>query len=124
LIHFNSGSCNGCDIEFVASKSPMYDLERFGILVKGSPRHADILVVTGPVSLKAKSRLLRIYHQIPEPKYVIAVGSCAATGAPFCGSYSHFGGVNNLLPVDIFIGGCPPKPEAIINGIIGLIESR
>lgn len=102
----------------------MYDLERFGILVKGSPRHADILVVTGPVSLKAKSRLLRIYHQIPEPKYVIAVGSCAATGAPFCGSYSHFGGVNNLLPVDIFIGGCPPKPEAIINGIIGLIESR
>jgi len=122
VLHFNSGSCNGCDIEFVASKSPKYDLERFGILVKGSPRHADILAVTGPVSRQARSRLIRIYEQMPEPKYVIAIGSCAITGAPFTGSYSHCGGVKNVIPVDVYVGGCPPRPEAIINGMLKVIE--
>jgi NADH-quinone oxidoreductase B subunit len=122
ILHFNSGSCNGCDIEIVASKAPKYDLERFGILVKGSPRHTDILAVTGPVSRQARSRLIRIYEQMPEPKYVIAIGSCAVTGAPFNGSYSHHEGVKNVLPVDVYVGGCPPRPEAIINGVLKLIE--
>jgi NADH-quinone oxidoreductase B subunit len=122
VLHFNSGSCNGCDIELVASRAPRFDLERFGILVKGSPRHADILAVTGPVSRQAKSRLIRIYQQMPEPKYVIVIGSCAISGAPFSGSYSHHEGVNNVLPVDVYVGGCPPKPEGIINGMLKLIE--
>jgi Ni,Fe-hydrogenase III small subunit len=122
VLHFNSGSCNGCDIEFVASRAPRFDLERFGILVKGSPRHADILAVTGPVTRQAKSRLIRIHQQVPEPKYVIAIGSCAISGAPFGGSYNHCGGVNKVLHVDVYVGGCPPKPEGIINGMLKLIE--
>jgi NADH-quinone oxidoreductase B subunit len=121
-LHFNSGSCNGCDIEIVASRAPKYDLERFGILFKGSPRHADVLVVTGPVSRQARSRLLRIYSQMPEPKYVVAIGSCAISGAPFHGSYSHHGGVQNVIPVNVFVGGCPPKPEAIIDGMLKIKE--
>ncbi|MFB0501922.1 MAG: NADH-quinone oxidoreductase subunit B family protein [Candidatus Bathyarchaeia archaeon] len=122
VLHFNTGSCNGCDIEFVASRAPKFDLERFGILVKGSPRHADILVVTGPVTRQAKSRFLRIYEQMPIPKYVIAIGSCAISGAPFNGSYSIYEGVDRVIPVDVYVGGCPPRPEAIINGILRLIE--
>ena len=122
MLHFNSGSCNGCDIELVASRAPKFDLERFGILVKGSPRHADILAVTGPVSMQAESRLLRIYEQMPNPKHVIAIGSCAISGAPFSGSYSHNDGVDKVLPVDVYVGGCPPRPEAIINGVLKLIE--
>jgi len=122
VLHFNSGSCNGCDIELVASRAPKFDLERFGILVKGSPRHADILVVTGPVSMQAESRLLRIYEQMPNPKHVIAMGSCAISGSPFSGSYSHNDGVDKVLPVDVYVGGCPPRPEAIINGVLKLIE--
>ena len=121
MLHFNSGSCNGCDIEFVASRAPKFDLERFGILVKGSPRHADILAVTGPVSRQAESRLLRIYEQMPNPKHVIAIGSCAISGAPFSGSYSHHDGVDKVLPVDVYVGGCPPRPEAIINGVLKLL---
>ena len=122
MLHFNSGSCNGCDIELVASRAPKFDLERFGILVKGSPRHADILAVTGPVSMQAESRLLRIYEQMPNPKHVIAIGSCAISGSPFSGSYSHNDGVDKVLPVDVYVGGCPPRPEAIINGVLKLIE--
>ncbi|MFB0503292.1 MAG: NADH-quinone oxidoreductase subunit B family protein [Candidatus Bathyarchaeia archaeon] len=121
LLHFNSGSCNGCDIELVASRAPKFDLERFGILVKGSPRHADILAVTGPVTRQTRSRLLRIYGQMPEPKYVIAIGSCALSGAPFIGSYNVYEGVDKVLPVDVYVGGCPPRPEAIIHGVLGLI---
>jgi len=92
------------------------------VLFKGSPRHADILAVTGPVSRQARSRLLRIYNQMPEPKYVIAIGSCAISGAPFHGSYSHHGGVRNVLPVDVYVSGCPPRPEAIIDGLLRVIE--
>ncbi|MFQ6094779.1 MAG: NADH-quinone oxidoreductase subunit B family protein [Candidatus Bathyarchaeia archaeon] len=122
IIHFNSGSCNGCDIEFVASRAPKFDLERFGILVKGTPRHADILAVTGPVTRQSKSRLLRIYRQMPNPKYVIAIGSCALTGAPFTGSYNVHEGVDKVIPVDVYVGGCPPRPEAMIHGILRLIQ--
>ena len=123
LLHYNSGSCNGCDIELTACLSPRFDPERFGILLKGSPRHADVLVVTGPVNNQSKSRLIRIYEQIPNPKSVIAIGSCATSGAPFTGSYNVYEGVDNVIPVDIFISGCPPKPEAIIYGLLKLIKN-
>ena len=122
LIHFNTGGCNGCDIELVAALTPRFDVERFGILLEGSPRHADILAVTGPITRQVKDRLLRIYEQMPEPKYVIAIGACAVSGAPFRDCYNVHGGINSVLPVDAYIPGCPPKPEAIIDGIAKLIQ--
>ena len=121
ILHFNTGGCNGCDIEVLAALTPRYDVERFGILVKGSPRHADILLVTGPVTRQVKNRLIRIYEQMPEPKFVVAVGSCAVSGGIFNNAYNVLGGVDKVLPVDIYIGGCPPTPEAIINGILKLV---
>ncbi|MCC6013648.1 MAG: NADH-quinone oxidoreductase subunit B family protein [Candidatus Verstraetearchaeota archaeon] len=122
LIHFNTGGCNGCDIEFVAAITPRYDVERFGILLKGTPRQADILAVTGPITMQVAHRVLRVYKQMPEPKFVVAIGTCATSGGAFKDCYSVYGGVDTILPVDVYIPGCPPKPEAIINGIIKLIE--
>ena len=121
ILHFNTGGCNGCDIEVLAALTPRYDVERFGILAVGSPRHADVLVVTGPVTRQVRSRLIRIYEQMPEPKFVVAVGSCAISGGIFKGSYNVLGGVGEVLPVDVDVPGCPPKPEAIINGIVKLV---
>ena len=121
IIHFNTGGCNACDIEVVAALTPKYDVERFGIIKKGSPRHADIMVVTGPVTKQVKDRVIRIYEQIPEPKSVIAIGSCAISGAPFSNGYNVHGGIDTIIPVDAYVPGCPPKPEAIINGIVKLI---
>ncbi|MGB7095438.1 MAG: NADH-quinone oxidoreductase subunit B family protein [Anaerolineales bacterium] len=123
LLHFNSGSCNGCDIEILATLTPRYDLERFGVKLKGSPRHADILVCTGPVTRQARDRLLRIYEQTPEPKFVVAVGACALSGGAFRGCYNIAGGIDRLLPVDAYIPGCPPRPEAIIDGVVKLLGS-
>jgi len=122
IIHFNTGGCNGCDIELLAALTPRYDVERFGIVLKGSPRHADILAVTGPVTHQIKDRLLRIYEQMPEPKYVIAIGTCAVSGAPFWDGYNVIGGVDKLFPVDVYVPGCPPKPEAIIEGFAKLLK--
>ena len=122
IIHFNTGGCNGCDIELLAALTPKYDVERFGILLKGSPRHADILAVTGPVTNQTRDRLLRIYEQMPEPKYVIAIGTCAVSGAPFWDCYNVVGGVDKLFPVDVYVPGCPPRPEAIIQGFVKLLE--
>lgn len=122
LIHFNTGGCNGCDIELLAALTPRFDVERFGILLEGSPRHADILAVTGPVTLQVKDRVIRIYEQMPDPKYVIAIGACACSGAPFKDCYNVLGGVDKMLPVDAYVPGCPPKPEAIIDGIVKLIQ--
>jgi NADH-quinone oxidoreductase B subunit len=124
VLHFNAGSCNGCDVEVAAAFAPRYDLERFGILRRGSPRHADFLVVTGPVTRQAKDRLLRIYEQMPSPKGVVAIGTCAASGAPYTGSYNLYEGVDKILPVDVYISGCPPRPEAIIHGLLKRIEGR
>ncbi|MCK4243523.1 NADH-quinone oxidoreductase subunit B family protein [Candidatus Bathyarchaeota archaeon] len=121
-LHFNTGSCNGCDIEVVAAFTPRFDLERFGIILQGSPRHADVLVATGPVVRQTKDRLVRIYEQMPNPKCVVAVGTCAISGAPFTGSYNIHGGIDKVIPVDIYVSGCPPKPEAIINGLIQAIK--
>jgi NADH-quinone oxidoreductase B subunit len=120
-IHFNSGSCNGCDIEILATLTPRYDIERFGIKLRGSPRHADVLICTGPVTRQARERLLRTYEQMPEPKFVVAVGSCGISGGVFQGCYNIVGHINEVLPVDAFIPGCPPRPEAIIDGIVKLL---
>ncbi len=122
-IHFNSGSCNGCDIEIMATLTPTYDLERFGVKLQGSPRHADLLICTGPVSRLARERLLRIYDQMPEPKFVMAVGSCGTSGGVFSGCYNIIGGIEEVLPVNVFVPGCPPRPEAIIDGMVQLLES-
>jgi NADH-quinone oxidoreductase B subunit len=122
-IHFNSGSCNGCDIEILATLTPRFDVERFGIKLQGSPRHADVLICTGPVTLQSRDRLRRIYDQMPEPKFVVAVGSCAASGGVFQGCYNVMGGVEQVIPVNAFVPGCPPRPEAIIDGIAKLLDS-
>lgn len=123
LLHFNSGSCNGCDIEILATLTPRYDLERFGVKLMGSPRHADVLVCTGAISRQARDRLLRIYEQMHEPKFVVAVGACALSGGVFHDCYNVMGGIDRLLPVDAYIPGCPPRPEAIIDGVVKLLGS-
>ncbi len=122
-IHFNSGSCNGCDIEILATLTPRYDVERFGMKLQGSPRHADVLVCTGPVTRQARERLLRIYEQMPEPKFVVVVGSCGTSGGVFQGCYNVMGGVDQVIPVHAYVPGCPPRPEAIIDGIVKLLGS-
>jgi NADH-quinone oxidoreductase B subunit len=122
-VHFNSGSCNGCDIEILATLTPRYDVERFGIKLKGSPRHADVLICTGPVTRQARDRLRRIYEQMPDPKFVIVVGSCGASGGVFQGCYNVVGRVDEVIPVNIYVPGCPPRPEAIVNGVVKLLES-
>lgn len=121
IIHFNTGACNACDIEIVASLTPRFDLERFGIQLKGTPRHADVLVCSGPVTRQIKDRLVRIYEQMPEPKFVIAVGTCACSGGVFQGCYNVMGGIDEAIPVDLFIPGCPARPEAIIDGVVKLL---
>jgi NADH-quinone oxidoreductase B subunit len=123
VIHFNSGSCNGCDIEILATLTPRYDLERFGVKLKGSPRHADVLVCTGPVTRQAKDRLVRIYEQMHEPKFVVAVGSCALSGGAFRGCYNVMDGIDQVIPVNAYIPGCPPRPEAIVDGVVKLLTS-
>ncbi|MBN1964801.1 MAG: NADH-quinone oxidoreductase subunit B family protein [Anaerolineae bacterium] len=123
VIHFNSGSCNGCDIEILATLTPRYDLERFGVKLQGSPRHADVLLCTGPVTRQARARLVRIYEQMSDPKFVVAIGSCALSGGVFQGCYNILGGVEAVIPVDAYIPGCPPRPEAIINGVIALLNA-
>lgn len=122
LIHYNSGSCNGCDIEILATLTPRYDVERFGIKLQGSPRHADVLVCTGPVTLQSRDRLVRIYEQMPEPKFVVAVGSCGLSGGVFHGCYNVVGSIDEVLPVNVYVPGCPPRPEAIIHGVVQLLQ--
>ncbi|MCR4433095.1 MAG: NADH-quinone oxidoreductase subunit B family protein [bacterium] len=122
IIHFNAGGCNGCDIEVLAALTPRFDVERFGILLKGTPRHADILVCTGPVNEQIKSRLKRIYDQIPHPKFVVAVGACAISGGVFRGCYNTLGGMDDVIPVTAYVPGCPPRPDAIIQGVYALLE--
>lgn len=123
IIHFNTGACNACDIEILASLTPKFDLERFGVQLKGSPRHADILVCSGPVTLQQKDRIKRIYEQMAEPKFVIAVGTCASSGGVFQGCYGVCGGIDSVIPVSMYIPGCPARPEAIIDGVVKLLGS-
>jgi len=123
LIHFNAGACNACDIEVLAALTPRFDVERFGGVLKGTPRHADVMVVSGSVPRKVRERLKRIYEQMPEPKFVVAVGSCAISGGVFQDCYNVMEGVDKIIPVNAFIPGCPPKPEAILDGVVKLLVS-
>ncbi len=118
VYHLNTGSCNGCDIEIVASLAPRYDLERFGIKLVGSPRHADVLLVTGPVTRQMEPRLRRIYAQTPDPKVVMVIGNCGVEGDVFHESYNLVGPIDQIVPVDVYVLGCPPRPEAIIDGVV------
>jgi len=121
ILHFNTGACNACDIEIIAALTPRYDLERFGILLKGSPRHADVLVCSGPVTKQVKDRLRRIYDQMPEPKFVLAVGTCSCSGGVFSGCYNVESGVDRVIPVSAYIPGCPASPSAVIDGVMKLL---
>ena len=121
FVHFNSGACNACDIEVLAALTPRFDVERFGLLLRGSPRHGDVLVCTGPVTRQVKDRLIRIYEQMPDPKFVVAVGSCACSGGAFRGCYNVLGGVDAAIPVTAYIPGCPARPDAIIDGVVKLL---
>lgn len=122
ILHFNTGACNACDIEIVATLTPKFDLERFGVQLKGTPRHADIILCSGPVTRQIKDRLRRIYEQTPEPKFIVAVGTCACSGGVFDGCYSVMGGIDSTIPVAAYIPGCPVRPEAIIDGVVKLLE--
>lgn len=118
IIHFDCNSCNGCDIEILACLTPLYDVERFGIVNVGNPKHADILVVSGSVNNRNKRVLKNLYDQMPNPKAVVSVGACAATGGVFAECYNVLGGIDKVIPVDVYVPGCPTKPEAIIDGIV------
>lgn len=118
IIHFDCGSCNGCDIETLACLTPLYDVERFGIVNVGNPKHADVLLVTGTVNHRNKKVLQNLYDQMPEPKAVIAIGACGLTGGIFREAYNVVGGVDKVIPVDVYVPGCPAKPEAIIDGVV------
>ncbi|MDH4196183.1 MAG: NADH-quinone oxidoreductase subunit B family protein [Candidatus Aminicenantes bacterium] len=121
ILHLNSGACNACDIEIVAALTPRFDVERFGILLKATPRHADVIVCSGPVTRQIKDRVIRIYEQVPDPKFVIAVGACAMSGCVYRGAYNIMGGIDQVIPVDVYVPGCPARPDAIIDGVVKLL---
>lgn len=123
IIHFNAGACNGCDIEVVDALTPRFDLERFGVLQKGSPRHADVLVCTGAVTMQTADRLKNIYDQMAEPKFVVAVGTCACSGGVFGDCYCVKGGIDAVIPVSAYVPGCAARPEAIIDGVVKLLST-
>jgi membrane-bound hydrogenase subunit mbhJ len=127
VYHVNAGGCNGCDIEILDALTPYYDVERFGIKLVHTPRHADALLVAGPVTRQVRERVLRIYEATPDPKLVIGVGSCAMGGGIWHNSYATLGGLGNVLPVAIYVPGCPPRPEAILYGVaqaLGLVPQQ
>jgi Ni,Fe-hydrogenase III small subunit len=120
----DAGSCNGCELEIHALNNAFYDLERFGLRFVASPRHADVLLVTGPVTKNMRQALLRTYAAMPDPKWVVAVGDCAVDGGLFAESYAVVGGIDEVLPVDLHIRGCPPTPEQLLKGLIALLEPQ
>src|SRR6516165_2621550 len=122
LRQVDAGSCNGCELEIHALSNAFYDLERLGIRFVASPRHADVLLVTGPVTKNMREALERTYRATPDPKWVVAVGNCALDGGVFAGSYAVVGGVSNVVPVDLHIRGCPPSPNELLKGLIALLE--
>ena len=118
----DAGSCNGCELEIHALNNAYYDVERFGLRFVASPRHADVLMVTGPVTKNMREALERTYHATPNPKWVVAVGDCARDGGCIAGSYAVVGGVSEVIPVDLHISGCPPTPTAMLQGLLALLE--
>lgn len=123
VLHFNAGGCNGCDIEILAALMPRFDAERFGVLLKATPRHADVIIATGPATLQTRDRVIRIYEQTPDPKFVVAVGACACSGCVYRGAYSMLGGIDQIIPVSAYIPGCPVRPDAVIDGVAKLLGS-
>lgn len=117
VYHTNVGACNGCDIEVIDVLTPYYDAERFGIRLVGSPRHADVLLVCGPVTRQVLPYFRRLHEAVPNPKLVFAIGSCACGGGIWHDSYNIIGGVDKVIPVNYYIPGCPPRPEAIVYGV-------
>jgi Ni,Fe-hydrogenase III small subunit len=118
----DAGSCNGCELEIHALNNVFYDLERFGLRFVASPRHADVLLVTGPVTKNMREALERTYNATPDPKWVVAVGDCAVNGGIFAGSYAVVGGVSSVIPVDLHVRGCPPSPIQLLKGLLALLE--
>jgi len=118
IIHYDGTSCNGCDIEVLACLTPVYDVERFGIINTGNPKHADILLITGSVNEQNKAVVRNIYEQMPDPKVVVAVGICATSGGIFKECYNVMGGVDMVIPVDVYVPGCAARPESIIDGVV------
>src|ERR1700751_1191471 len=118
----DAGSCNGCELEIHALSNAFYDLERFGLRFVASPRHADVLMVTGTVTKNMREALERTYNATPDPKWVVAIGDCAADGGIFSGSYAVVGGVGNVVPVDLHIRGCPPRPVQLLTGLLALLH--
>ncbi|MDD5675438.1 MAG: NADH-quinone oxidoreductase subunit NuoB [Chitinivibrionales bacterium] len=127
IIHYDASSCNGCDIEVLACLTPLYDVERFGILNTGNPKHADIFLITGSVNEQNKAVILNIYNQMPKPNVIVAIGICATSGCVFRECYNVIGGVDKLLPVDVYVPGCAARPESIIDGVVkslAILESK
>ena len=127
IIHYDGSSCNGCDIEVLACLTPLYDVERFGIINTGNPKHADILVVTGSVNEQNREVIRNIYEQMPQPKVVAALGICACSGGVFRECYNVEGGMDRVIPVDVYVPGCPVRPEQIIDGVVkalGVLEEK
>jgi len=118
IVHYNGSSCNGCAIEFFAALTPVYDLERFGVVNMGNPKHADIMVLTGGANYRSARVIRNLYHQIPDPKAVVAVGVCAGSSGIFHDCYYMLGGADQVIPVDVYVPGCAARPEAIIEGIL------
>ncbi len=118
ILHFDNSSCNGCDIEILACLTPLYDIERFGMVNMGNPKHADILIVTGPVNRRTGRVLKNLYEQIPDPKVVMVVGTCGISGGVFHNCYNVLGGADKVIPVDVYVPGCAVRPEAIIDGAV------
>ena len=127
IIHYDASSCNGCDIEVLACLTPVFDVERLGVVNTGNPKHADIFLVTGAVNEQSQNVIRNLYNQMPEPKVVVAVGICAATGGIFRDCYNISGGVDSIIPVDVYVPGCAARPEAIIDGVVqalGVLEKK
>jgi len=119
----DAGSCNGCELEIHALNNAFYDLERFGLRFVASPRHADVLLVTGPLTANMREALVRTYHATPDPKWVVAAGDCAVDGGLFAGSYACVGGISAAVPVDLHIRGCPPSPTQLLKGLLSLLSA-
>src|SRR3989440_11243929 len=119
----DAGSCNGCELEIHALNNAFYDLERFGLRFVASPRHADVLLVTGPVTKNMREALERTYNATPDPKWMVAIGDCAADGGIFAGSYAVTGGASNVVPIDLHIRGCPPRPTQLLKGLLTLLAT-
>ncbi|GAB7014966.1 NADH-quinone oxidoreductase subunit B family protein [Methanogenium cariaci] len=127
IIHYDGSSCNGCDIEVLACLTPLYDLERFGIVNTGNPKHADVFIITGGINELNRPIVKNTYEQMPDPKVVVAVGICATSGGVFRDCYNILGGVDKVIPVDVYVPGCSARPESIIDGVVqalGILEEK